>query len=129
MNITIGLTGEIKEKVTAENTAAVVGSGSLSVFATPSMISLVEKASCEALKDSLDEGSTTVGTLINVEHVSATPVGMLVTVKSTVTAVDGRKIVFFVEAYDEAGLIGKGTHERFVVFSEKFMVKTEAKRK
>ena len=128
MEINVGLSGEIREVVNADNTAAKVGSGSLEVFATPAMIALMEKASCRALDGALDEGSTTVGTMVNVEHVAATPLGMEVTVRSTVTAVDGRKVSFLVEAFDEAGLIGKGTHDRFVVFSEKFMAKTNAKK-
>ena len=129
MEIKIGMIGEVTETVTLANTAEAVGSGSLKVFATPAMIALMEKASCRAIENLLDEATTTVGTLINVEHLSATPVGMTVTVKSTVTSVDGRNICFNVEAFDEVGLIGKGTHERFVVFAEKFMQKTESKGK
>ena len=127
MEIKVGTIGEISEKVTSLNTAETVGSGSLKVFATPTMIALMEKASCKAIEGFLEEGSTTVGTLVNVEHLSATPVGMKVTVKSTVTAVEGRKVCFDVEAFDEVGVIGRGTHERFVVFAEKFMAKTESK--
>ena len=129
MEIKIGMIGEVTETVTLANTAEAVGSGSLKVFATPAMIALMEKASCRAIENLIDEATTTVGTLINVEHLSATPVGMTVTVKSTVTEVDGRKICFDVEAFDEVGLIGKGKHERFVVFAEKFMQKTESKGK
>lgn len=129
MEIKIGTIGEVTEKVTISNTAETVGSGSLKVFATPAMIALMEKASCRAIENLLDDATTTVGTLINVEHLSATPVGMTVTVKSTVTSVDGRKICFDVEAFDEVGLIGKGKHERFMVFAEKFMQKTESKGK
>ena len=128
MEIKVCLTAEVKETVTSDNVAAAVGSGSLQVFATPSMIALMEKASCKALEGCLDDGATTVGTMVNIEHVAATPLGMDVTVKSTVTEVDGRKISFVVEAFDEAGLIGKGTHDRFVVFAEKFMAKTNAKK-
>ena len=129
MEIKIGTIGEVTEKVTISNTAETVGSGSLKVFATPAMIALMEKASCRAIENLLDDATTTVGTLINVEHLSATPVGMTVTVKSTVASVDGRKICFDVEAFDEVGLIGKGKHERFMVFAEKFMQKTESKGK
>ncbi len=129
MEIKVGLVGEVKEKVADGNTAKNVGSGSLEVFATPSMIALMEKASCVALEGYLDEGTTTVGTKVDIEHVAATPLGMTVTVRSAVTEVDGRRICFTVEAFDEAGLIGKGNHERFVVFSEKFMAKTNSKGK
>lgn len=129
MEIKVGLIGQVCETVCNDNTADTVGSGSLRVFATPAMIALMEKASCKALEGLLEEDSTTVGTLVNVEHLSATPVGMKVTVKSTVTAVEGRKVCFDVEAFDEVGVIGRGTHERFVVFAEKFMAKTESKGK
>lgn len=129
MEITVGMTATVTDTVCEKNTAETVGSGSLKVFATPAMVALMEKAACEALKGALDEGSTTVGTLVNVEHLSATPLNMAVNVTATVTAVEGRKICFDVEASDEVGLIGRGTHERFIVFSEKFMAKTESKGK
>ena len=128
MEITVGLKGTVTETVNENITAEKVGSGSLPVFATPMMVALMEKAACKALENSLDEGSTTVGTKVDVEHVAATPVGMEVTVTATVTAVDGRKISFSVEAFDEAGLIGKGAHDRFVVGAEKFIAKTYAKK-
>ena len=128
MEITVGLKGTVKEIVNENITAEKVGSGSLPVFATPMMVALMEKAACKALENSLDEGSTTVGTKVDVEHIAATPVGMEVTVTATVTAVDGRKISFSVEAFDEAGLIGKGAHDRFVVGAEKFIAKTYAKK-
>ena len=128
MDITVGLKGSVKETVSTENTATKVGSGSLPVFATPMMVALMEKAACVALEGHLDEGSTTVGTMLNIEHVAATPVGMAVTAESTVTAVDGRKVCFDVAAYDDAGLIGKGKHERFIVNAERFTAKTNAKK-
>ena len=128
MEITVGLKGTVTETVNENITAEKVGSGSLPVFATPMMVALMEKAACKALENNLDEGSTTVGTKVDVEHVAATPVGMEVTVTATVTAVDGRKISFSVEAFDEAGLIGKGAHDRFVVGAEKFIAKTYAKK-
>ena len=128
MEVTVGLKGTVKETVNENITAEKVGSGSLPVFATPMMVALMEKAACKALENSLDEGSTTVGTKVDVEHVAATPVGMEVTVTATVTAVEGRKISFSVEAFDEAGLIGKGAHDRFVVNAEKFTSKTYAKK-
>ena len=128
MEITVGLKGTVTETVNEKITAEKVGSGSLPVFATPMMVALMEKAACKALENSLDEGNTTVGTKVDVEHVAATPVGMEVTVTATVTAVDGRKISFSVEAFDEAGLIGKGTHDRFVVGAEKFTAKAYAKK-
>lgn len=128
MEITVGLKGTVTETVNENITAEKVGSGSLPVFATPMMVALMEKAACKALENSLDEGTTSVGTMVNIEHVAATPVGMEVTVTATVTAVDGRKISFSVEAFDEVGLIGKGTHDRFIVNAEKFTAKTYAKK-
>lgn len=127
MEIKVGMKGIVTDVVSDKNTAETVGSGSLKVFATPAMIALMEKASCVAIMEFLDEGMTTVGTMVNIEHVSATPVGALVTVESVVTAVDGRKISFEVTASDNAGLIGKGTHDRFVVDAERFMNKTNSK--
>ena len=127
MNITVGLKGVVEDIVSEINTAETVGSGSLKVFATPAMIALMEAASCVAIKDFLDEGETTVGTMVNIEHVSATPVGSNIKVESTVTAVDGRKISFEVVASDNVGLIGKGIHDRFVVNVEKFMSRTNSK--
>lgn len=129
MEIKVGQKGTVKEIVNETNTAKIVGSGLLDVFATPMMIALMEKASCVAIENCLDEGMTTVGTMVNVEHLSATPKDMEVTVESTVTAVDGRKISFEVVAYDEVGMIGKGTHDRFIVNAEKFTAKTYSKKK
>ncbi len=128
MEIKVGLKGTVKDIVNDTNTAKIVGSGLLDVFATPMMVALMEKASCVAIESYLDEGMTTVGTLVNVEHLSATPKDMEVTVESTVTAVDGRKISFEVIAFDEVGIIGKGTHDRFIVNAEKFISKTYSKK-
>ena len=80
-----------------------------------------------SVAEALDEGSTTVGTLVNVSHVSATPVGATVYCETELLEVEGRKLTFSVKAYDNAGLIGEGMHERFIVFSEKFMARTLAK--
>lgn len=117
----------VTETVTEQNTAANVGSGSLPVYATPAMLALIEKASCEAVKSLLNDGETTVGTLLNVKHLAATPVGMQVSATATLIERDGRKFVFSVTASDESGVIGEGVHERFLVFSEKFTEKTYAK--
>lgn len=115
------------EYVTESNTALTVGSGSLRVYATPAMLALMEKAACVAVSSLLAEDETTVGTLLNVSHVAATPVGMKVTATAEIVEHEGRKFVLNVEAYDESGLIGKGTHERFVVKSERFVEKTYQK--
>lgn len=124
-----GIKGRDTVQVVHENTAAVVGSGMLEVFATPMMIALMEKTACESVASYLQEGQGSVGTELNVKHVAATPVGMTVTCETELVEVDGRRLVFRVEAYDEVGLIGTGTHERFVVNNEKFQSKTDAKGK
>lgn len=123
----IGMTLTKEFTVTSEATALALGSGDLDVYATPSMISLMELTARCAVGDALDEGMTTVGTLVNISHVAATPVGMTVTCTATLTEIDGRRLVFNVEANDEKGLIGKGSHERFIVDAQKFQSKTDAK--
>ncbi|MBE6692973.1 MAG: thioesterase [Ruminococcaceae bacterium] len=117
----------VNETVTEINTALSVGSGSLKVYATPAMLALMEKAACKALEPVLGEGETTVGTLLNVKHLSATPVGMQVSATAELLEKDGRRYVFKVTASDECGVIGEGTHERFAVLSEKFTEKTYSK--
>ena len=119
----------VNEVVTEQNTALSVGSGSLKVYATPAMLALIEKAACEAVSTLLNEGETTVGTLLNVKHLAATPIGMKVSATAELAERDGRKFVFNVTAYEECGIIGEGTHERFLVFSEKFTEKTYNKLK
>lgn len=128
MTVEKGLKGHAECTVTHELTAAAVGSGSLEVFSTPSMIALIEKAALTSLLPYLAPGESTVGTRLEVAHSSATPLGMTVRAESEVTEVDRRRVVFSVRAYDEAGLIGEGTHERFIVDAEKFMAKCAAKK-
>lgn len=115
--------------VTDEVTAASVGSGMLPVFATPSMVALIEKVAAESVASSLDAGMTTVGTKLDVAHTAATPVGMTVRAETELTEIDGRRLIFTVHAFDDAGEIGSGTHERFIVNAEKFLAKAEAKQK
>lgn len=115
------------ETVTESNTAGALGSGLLPVYATPAMILLLEAACAESVAPELEEGNTTVGTKLDIEHVSATPIGLEVRCECELVEVDRRRLVFKVEIFDKAGLIGKGIHERFIVASEKFMAKTNAK--
>lgn len=122
-----GLTNEITLTVTDQDTAKVYRSGELVVFATPAMIALMEETCLKSVAPCLEEGQGTVGTMINVAHTAATPVGMKVTCRSRLLQVDGRRLVFSVEASDEKGSIGKGTHERFIIKNDKFMAKTQAK--
>jgi predicted thioesterase len=113
--------------VTRELTAAVVGSGQIAVFATPSMILLMEQAAELAVINALPDGCATVGTLVNIEHAAATPVGMKVTATAVLKEIDGRKLVFDVEASDEREVIGRGVHERFIIQKDKFMARVNAK--
>lgn len=118
-----GLTGTAATIVRETNTALAMGSGSLLVFATPSMIALMEQAACNAVAACLDDESSSVGTLINITHDAATGMGKKVTATATLKEVQGRKLVFEVTAADEDKQIGKGTHERFIINKEKFMAK------
>lgn len=122
-----GIKGTQKVTVTEEMTAKVMGSGELSVYATPSMIAFMENTASKSVQGELEEGQGTVGTLINVKHVAATPVGMEVTCETTLVEVDRKRLVFEVKAFDEAGLIGEGMHERFIIDSEKFFAKAQSK--
>ena len=121
--LTVGISNEISREVVRENTAAAVGSGTLEVFATPAMAALMEETCLKSVQEHLEEGSGTVGTALTISHVTATPVGMHVRCISKLVEVDGRRLVFDVQAFDEAGLIGQGTHERFVIENEKFFQK------
>lgn len=125
--LSIGIKGHLEEIVTEEVTADRIGSGLVKVFATPMMIALIEKTCNESVVPQLDAGQGTVGTQINVSHCAATPVGMKVWCDSELVGIDRRRLVFKVAAYDECGLIGEGTHERFVIDSQKFQRKAEEK--
>ncbi len=125
----IGKVFTITETVTEDKLACSVGSGAVQVFATPMMIALIEKCAVACVQDELPEGDCTVGTLLNVSHVAATPLGMKVTATVTLTAVDGRKLTFSVKAEDECCLIGEGSHERVIVHTDKFNAKAASKAK
>lgn len=122
-----GIKGKNELVVTRESTAGEMGSGTLDVFATPAMIALMENTSYRSVESELEEGSGTVGTLLNVKHVAATPVGMKVTCETELIKVDGRVLTFQVKAYDETGLIGEGEHQRVIVYNGKFQAKADAK--
>ena len=124
MSISVGAVGTASTVVTPENTAAAVGSGALPVFATPYMIALMENAACNAIADGLEEGQSSVGTKLDVSHDAATPV----MAKAELVEVDRRRLVFRVTAEDDAGPIGQGTHERFLIMADKFLAKAEAKK-
>ena len=118
-----GLEFVSKTVVTDGNTARALGSGDMDVFATPAMVALMENAAMNAVAAVLPEGSTTVGSEINTTHVKPSPLGAEVSARAVLVAVEGRKLTFEVEAADNAGTIGKGTHVRFVVDKERFMAK------
>lgn len=122
-NLIPGLTGTASVTASTANSAATMKSGSLAVFATPAMCALMEEAACTAVNAQLEAGSGTVGISLNITHDRATKLGDTVTATAKLTAVDGRKLTFDVSAEDSKGVIGKGTHERFVVNNEKFMAK------
>lgn len=123
----VGMKHTVKEIVTMEKTAAQVGSGLLPVYATPAMIALMEKCASECVAPFIEEGKSSVGTMLNVKHLAASPVGIEITCTATVTEIDGRRIAFSLEASDATGPIGEGTHERFIIDIERFMAKCNAK--
>jgi len=124
-----GLTAELEHIVTDDDTASHWGSGLVPVFSTPALVGLMESAAVQALADHLPPGQTTVGGHIDVHHLAATRVGMKVRIKAELTAVEGRKLTFKVQAWDEVELIGEADHERFVVDEKRFIARVEAKRK
>lgn len=124
-----GLTNSVKILVTPKLSAASMGSGSLEVLATPALIAGMENVCMNCVAPYLDEGSTTVGTKVEVGHISATPVGDTVTYTCTLTEKDKRRLVFKVEAFDSAGKVGEGIHERFIVDIARFTEKVENKKK
>lgn len=111
--------------VVAESTADYIGSGDLAVFATPAMCALMENAAMMAVVPHLEAGQTTVGTALNIEHLRATPVGKTVTATAVLSGIEGRKLTFNIAARDEKGVIGEGTHTRFIVDRERFMAKLQ----
>ena len=127
MEITIGMKGIAESCVEREDTAKEVGSGELLVYATPCMVALMEGAACEAIAPCLNETQTSVGTELNIRHISATPVGLEVRAEAEVTEVEGNTITFTITAYDEKGKIGEGTHKRAIVTAQRFLDKTYAK--
>jgi len=127
MSVAIGMKARVEEVVTKDNTALSDGSGTLPVFATPFMCALMEKAAWMAIAPALNDGDSSVGTKLDISHLSATPVGLSVWAESEVTAVDGKRIEFNVRAGDEKGMIGEGTHERFIVSDERFLSKAAKK--
>ena len=122
-----GIKNTMTIKVTNDKTAKVLGSGTLDVFATPAMVALMEQTAAQSVQPLLENGVTSVGTKINVEHLSADPVGIEVTCESTLVEIDNRRLVFDIVVSDKHSVVGKAYHERFLIKSESFMTKTNAK--
>ncbi len=123
----VGIKGEARDAVTDLNTAVAYGNTVVNVYASPAMIGLMEKAALSSVLPFLGEGMTTVGTRFEVKHLAATPVGLNVTARSTLVEIEGKRLLFEVEAWDDAEQIGKGIHERFIVKLEGFLKRTQAK--
>ena len=125
--IPVGTRGERKLLVTSEVAIDFVGHEPARVLSTPQMIAGMELAARDGVKPLLDEGYDTVGTIVDIKHLAATPIGMSVTFHAEVTAVNDRRVTFRVWAEDEVERIGEGTHERFIVNVERFGVRVQAK--
>ena len=119
----LGLSYESSAVVAENNTAVALGSGDMAVFATPAMVALMENAAMLAVRDSLPEGSTTVGVEMQTSHIKASALGANVKASATLVEVDGCRLTFDVKAWDEKGTIGEGRHVRFVVDRERFLSK------
>jgi len=126
-NVKPGLTGETQRIVTEDDTAERWGSGLVPVFGTPSLVGLMENAAVQALEGHLPPGRTSVGGRMDVRHLAPTPVGMRVRARAELFEVDGQRLVFQVEAYDEVERIGEATHQRFVIDQAAFVAKAEEK--
>ena len=127
--LTPGLVAELEQLVTDDDTASKWGSGLVPVFSTPALVGLMESAAVQALAGHLQPGQTTVGGHIDVRHLAATPVGMKVRARAELTAVEGRKLVFKIQAWDALESIGEALHERFLIDEVKFLAKMEGKSK
>ena len=123
----ISMTNSAEEFVTEENTALALRSGNLKVFATPALIRLIEEAAAELVEKNISPELTSVGISLDVKHTSPTPLGMKVRAEVKIISVEGRKLTFDVVVYDERGEIARGSHERFIVYKEKFQSKADAK--
>ena len=126
--LTIGIKGTLERTVTEELTAEAMGSGQLPVFATPAVVALAEETAWKSVAPGLEEGQGTVGTLMELSHIAATPLGMKVRCESELVEIDRRKLVFLVKIYDEKEKVAEGRHERFIVDNAKFLSKAESKK-
>ena len=127
MELKIGLTGRADALVTSDKTAAACGSGSLPVVGTPFLLALMEEATCNSLEGRLEDGRSSVGVSMEVQHSAASPVGIKVWAESELTKIDGKMLTFTVTAYDEAGVIGTASITRCIIRSESFVARCNAK--
>ncbi len=127
LNLALGMSYKVHETVKVENIASTYGSGGLPVFSTPHMIAIMEKAAMHAVLEHLPENYATVGTLVNIEHLSASTMGMNITAEATLSKIEGRILTFDVLAKDDVGIIGKGTHCRAIIDVGRFMDKLSKK--
>lgn len=127
-NLEVGMSARVDQEVTIDQTASKFGSGDVLVYATPVMIGLMEHASLKAVDCHLPEGLATVGIHLDVKHLAATPVGMNVYATAELTKVEGKKLSFKIEAFDEEDKIGEGTHERYIITLEPFLKAAESKK-
>jgi fluoroacetyl-CoA thioesterase len=125
--VSTGIVNQRSSMVTEENTAKAWGSGTLQVYATPAMILLIEETAADSVVNELQEGETTVGTLLDVKHTSASPIGMAINCRTELIEIDRSRLRFKVDVFDSKGEIGTGFHERFIVRSDKFMMRTQSK--
>jgi fluoroacetyl-CoA thioesterase len=123
-----GLVGQSEIVVHEENTAQHLGSGNVAVLATPEMVRLMEQAAVAAVDHLLPDGYRTVGVEVHVRHLAATPVGMRIRVQAELVVIEGRKLTFRVEAFDEVERIGEGEHRRVIIDLERFKESFDAKR-
>jgi predicted thioesterase len=122
-----GLVGEARVAVDERNTAIGMRSGTVPVFATPALAALMEEAAVAALTGVLDEGRTSVGTHLDLQHLAATPVGMTVRAEARLMTIDGRRLIFRITAHDGVEQVGQATHQRMIVDLDRFLSRTEAK--
>lgn len=126
-NIKVGMKAEVELVVEQQHTAVAFGSGEVNVFATPMMIALMEKAALTAVDEHLGQGYATVGTIVNAKHLTATPLGMKVKATAELINIEGKRLTFKIEAYDEIEKIGEGIHERYIIELAKFIKRTSEK--
>ena len=127
IQIPVGLVSEAMVAVEAHLLATAMGSGSVAVYATPAMVALMEAAAVAALAPALPEGQSSVGIALDVKHLAATPLGQQVRARAEIAQVQGRRVTFQVQAWDEHELIGDGTHVRYVIDIVRFMQHAQAK--